>query len=63
MSLPIIIQTYVLRDAERTICEAALKKAGGIVEAAKLLGITRHAVKRRIVKLGIQWPRKIEGSA
>lgn len=62
MSLPIVLHSYVLRDAERTICERALKEAGGIVEAAKLLGITRHAVKRRIIKLNIVWPRKIEGS-
>lgn len=58
MSLPIVLHSYVLRDAERTICE----EAGGIVEAAKLLGITRYAVKRRIIKLNIVWPRKIEGS-
>lgn len=55
MSLPITIDTYSLRDVERTICDQAL---GSIVEAAKVLGITRHALKRRIVKLNIQWPRK-----
>jgi hypothetical protein len=27
------------------------------VEAANLLGITRHALKRRIVKHQIEWPK------
>lgn len=58
MSLPITIDTYSLRDVERTICDQALSTTGSIVEAAKILGITRHALKRRIVKLNIQWPRK-----
>ena len=35
----------------------ALGHAGNIVGAAELLGITRHALKRRIVKLGIPWSR------
>ena len=26
--------------------------------AAELLGITRHALKRRILKLRIEWPRR-----
>ena len=51
MSLPITIDTYSLRDVERTICSQALSTMGSIVEAAKVLGITRHALKRRIVKL------------
>lgn len=53
------LNTYCLATAERTLCEMALKEAGNIVEAAKLLGITRHALKRRIVKHGIRckaWP-------
>lgn len=33
-----------------------LDTAGNIVEAAKLLGVTRHALKRRIVKHNIVWP-------
>ena len=31
--------------------------AGTIVEAANLLGITRHALKRRIIKHNIEWPK------
>lgn len=45
-----------LETAERRLCSEALVTAGNIVGAADLLGITRHALKRRIVKLGIEWP-------
>ncbi len=46
-----------LADAERKLCDEALVSAGSIVEAANLLGITRHALKRRIIKHKIEWPR------
>lgn len=48
---------YNLYAAEQHIVELALTKTGSIVEAAKLLGIDRHACKRRIVKFGIRWVR------
>jgi DNA-binding NtrC family response regulator len=38
----------------------ALATAGSIVEAAQLLGVTRHALKRRIIKHRIEWPRESE---
>lgn len=47
---------YNLAAAERLLCEIALTKAGSIVEAAVLLGITRHALSRRILKHRIEWP-------
>lgn len=47
-----------LHAAERLIVETALQRAGSIVDAAKLLGITRHAVKRRIIKHNIRWTRE-----
>ena len=28
-----------------------------IVRAAKILGVTRHALKRRIIKLDLRWSR------
>lgn len=46
-----------LLAAERAAVEAALDKAGTINGAAKLLGTDRHALKRRIVKHNIRWPR------
>lgn len=53
---PITIdKTYSLLAAERTLIEAALAEARSIVNAAVLLGITRHSLKRRIVKHGIRW--------
>jgi transposase-like protein len=51
------LDTYNLTAAERLICELALDAAGSIVEAAKLLGVTRHALKRRIIKHNIRWTR------
>lgn len=53
--MQIVLDSFNLTSAERLLCETALHTAGSIVEAAKLLGITRHALKRRIVKLGIAW--------
>ena len=54
---PIILEEFNLEAAERRLCVAALEHATNIVGAAQLLGITRHALKRRILKLGIEWPR------
>lgn len=53
----ITLESYNLEVAERLLCAVALDTAGNLVEAAKLLGITRHALKRRIVKHKIAWPR------
>lgn len=39
--------------AERLLLEEALRRGGSIADAAKLLGLTRHATKRRIIKHGI----------
>ncbi|PRP95471.1 Bacterial regulatory protein, Fis family [Enhygromyxa salina] len=55
--MPIVLDSLNLAEAERKLCEEALVSAGSIVEAATLLGITRHALKRRIVKHQIEWPR------
>lgn len=50
-----------LHAAERLLVELALATAGSIVEAAPLLGITRHALKRRIIKHNIRWPAEHAG--
>ncbi|WAS90717.1 helix-turn-helix domain-containing protein [Nannocystis punicea] len=57
---PIVLDSYNLEAAERRLCERALAAAGSLVHAAAALGITRHSLKRRIVKLGIAWPRDDE---
>ncbi len=54
--MPVPLQSYNLAAAEKSLCVAALEQAGSIVEAARLLGITRHALKRRIIKHEIAWP-------
>jgi DNA-binding NtrC family response regulator len=52
----IILEDFNLETAERRLCMEALQTAGNIVGAAALLGITRHALKRRIIKLRLEWP-------
>ena len=59
----IILESLNLEAAERRLCLEALARAGNIVGAAKLLGITRHAMKRRIIKLEIRWPRAGDAAA
>ena len=60
MGLPLVFDTFNLLSNERDACVAALAEGGNIAEASKLLGITRHALKRRIVKHRINWPRQPE---
>lgn len=61
--MQIILDSFNLSTAERRLCEQALKGAGSIVGAACLLGITRHVLKRRMVKHDIRWPRSGSGSS
>lgn len=53
----IVLDSFNLDSAERTLAIEALNAAGSIVEAAQLLGITRQKLKRIIVKHRIEWPR------
>lgn len=52
----LILEDFNLEAAERRLCIATLELAGNIVGAAQLLGITRHALKRRMIKLHIDRP-------
>jgi DNA-binding NtrC family response regulator len=62
MPTPILIlESHDLEAAERQLCELALARAGSIIEAAKLLGVTRHALKRRIIKHKLAWPHPVRG--
>lgn len=54
---PITLEDFNLEAAERRLCVEALGLAGNIVGAAQILGITRHALKRRILKHRIDWSR------
>jgi DNA-binding NtrC family response regulator len=53
----LVLEDLNLAAAERRLCLAALEHGGNLVNAAKLLGITRHAMRRRIIKLQITWPQ------
>lgn len=53
----ITLPTLEIEEADRLITVAALKAAGSIVGAAELMGLTRHAVKRRITKHNLRWHR------
>jgi hypothetical protein len=61
--MPILLEDLNLRKAERLLCQQALTRAGSIVEAAQLLGITRHALKRRMIKHRIEWPTAAQANA
>lgn len=54
--MPILLEDLDLNKAERLLCQNALGRSGTIAEAAQLLGITRHALKRRMTKHRIEWP-------
>lgn len=62
VAMRLILEDLNLNAAERLLCVEALNAAGSIVEAAQLLGITRHALKRRIIKHRIEWPRSNSAS-
>ena len=49
--------SFNLVAAEQELCIAALDAGGGIVPAARLRGVTCLALKRRILKHNIEWPR------
>lgn len=53
----IVIDTLNLEQAERLLCIEALCAAGSIVEAAQLLGISRNALRKKIIRHKIEWPR------
>lgn len=55
--MPTLLEDLNLRKAELLLCQTALARAGSIMEAAQLLGITRHALKRRMLKHRLDAPR------
>jgi hypothetical protein len=61
--MPILLDDLNLRKAELLLCQNALARAGSIIEAAQLLGITRHALKRRMIKHGLELPHGLADTA
>lgn len=53
----IVLDSYDLAAAEQTLVTAALDITGSTVEAADLLGVPRHVVKRLVIKYRIAFPR------
>lgn len=47
---PLTITTYNLAAAERVVILEALGRTESLIDAAALLGINRHALRRRITK-------------
>ena len=47
---PPVLDSFDLSAAERLLCAQAPELTGSLVEAARLLGCTRHALKRRMIK-------------
>jgi transcriptional regulator with GAF, ATPase, and Fis domain len=54
---PPVLESCNLAGAERVLVVAALEEGGSVAEAAQLLGVTRRAVNRLIVKHRIEWPK------
>jgi transcriptional regulator with GAF, ATPase, and Fis domain len=54
---PPVLESCNLAEAERKLVASALEAAGSVVEAAQLLGVTRRAVNRLIIKHRIEWPK------
>jgi len=55
---PFTLPSLNAEAAERLMTEEALRRSSGsIIGAAALMGLTRHALKRRIDKHGIPWTR------
>ena len=50
------LTSYNLEGAEKAVIVAALEVDGTILGASQIIGITRHALKRRIIKHRIMWP-------
>lgn len=55
--MKLVLDSFNLTAAERLLVIEALATAGSIVEAAQLLGCTRHNLKRLIIKHRIEWPK------
>lgn len=52
----VVLNSFNLDEAEKTIITTALTRGGSLLAAARLLGITRASLKRRMLRLRIAWP-------
>jgi hypothetical protein len=52
----VVLDSLNLSNAERRLVSEAISVSNSIAEAAALLGVTRHALKRRMLKHDLTWP-------
>lgn len=52
----VVFTTFEIEGNFRLLIEAALREGGSLVGAARILGISRHALARRLAKYGIGQP-------
>ncbi len=52
----VVLTTFELEGNFRLLIEAALREGGSIAKAAAILGLSRHALRRRLDKYGIEQP-------
>lgn len=58
MDTPIVLTSYNLLDMHRELVAAALRSAGTIAGAAKLLGVNRGFVQTTMKRAGIPHPTR-----
>lgn len=56
-----VLGNCTLATMERALVEAVVAVAESRAEAAALLGIDRHKMKRLMVKLALRWPARFGG--
>jgi hypothetical protein len=54
----LILDDHTLDAPERVLCQAAVEGETTLAAAAAVLGISRHALKRRCVKYGLAMPSR-----
>jgi hypothetical protein len=54
----LMLDDHTLHTADRVLCQAAVEGEATLAAAAAVLGISRHALKRRCVKYGLAMPSR-----
>ena len=56
--MKVMLENLNLMEAEKKLCEVAMEVAGDTKAAAKLLGINRHTLGRRLKRHGLPSPQE-----
>lgn len=54
----LVLDEPAVHEAERVLCQAAIERASNLAEAASVLGISRHALRRRCIKYRLAVPSR-----